>query len=246
MLCFSIAISVVVTSLLLGGRAGRMFGNEVYEQVITAGNWPFASGALSTVLALQIVLSIGAAMTLSRAGCADAMMARSRLLKAYVYLIFALITAPLLVVIGVSFNPTEQFIITPLTPSLHWYYAFFQRREYVNALFGVTRSGVRRLLASPRSRPDRHVGRDCNGPLRHARPGGDRIGIHDPNTGARHSAGCGVVFVLFGVAHGRDLYAAGDRHTLIGIPFVIRVVSAGLVGINPALEEAAINLAARE
>jgi ABC-type spermidine/putrescine transport system permease subunit I len=66
-LCFSIAISVVVISLLLGGRAGRMFGNEVYEQVITAGNWPFAS-ALSTVLVLLIVLSIGAAMALSRAG----------------------------------------------------------------------------------------------------------------------------------------------------------------------------------
>ena len=66
-LCFSIAISVVVISLLLGGRAGRMFGNEVYEQVITAGNWPFAS-ALSTVLVLLIVLSIAAAMALSRSG----------------------------------------------------------------------------------------------------------------------------------------------------------------------------------
>jgi putative spermidine/putrescine transport system permease protein len=65
------------------------------------------------------------------------MMARSKLLKAYVCVIFALITAPLLVVIGVSLNPTERFIIT-LTPSLHWYYAFFQRAEYVNALFGVT------------------------------------------------------------------------------------------------------------
>ena len=31
-------------------------------------------------------------------------------------------------------------------------------------------------------------------------------------------------------------------HTLIGAPFVIRVVSAGLAGIDPALEEAAINL----
>jgi spermidine/putrescine transport system permease protein len=66
-LCFSIAISVVVISLLLGGRAGRMFGNEVYEQVITAGNWPFAS-ALSTSLVLLIVLSIAAAMALSRGG----------------------------------------------------------------------------------------------------------------------------------------------------------------------------------
>ena len=31
-------------------------------------------------------------------------------------------------------------------------------------------------------------------------------------------------------------------HTLIGIPFVIRIVVAGLSGINPSIEEAAVNL----
>jgi putative spermidine/putrescine transport system permease protein len=31
-------------------------------------------------------------------------------------------------------------------------------------------------------------------------------------------------------------------HTLIGVPFVIRVVGAGLAGINPAIEESAVNL----
>ncbi len=72
------------------------------------------------------------------------MMAHSKLLKAYVYVIFTLIAAPLLVVIGVSLNPTERFIITPLTPSLHWYYAFFQRPEYVQR--AVRRNVARRLL----------------------------------------------------------------------------------------------------
>ena len=66
-LCFSIAISVVITSLLLGGRFGRMFGNEVYEQMITAGNWPFAA-ALSCVLILIIVLAISLVMLASRFG----------------------------------------------------------------------------------------------------------------------------------------------------------------------------------
>jgi ABC-type spermidine/putrescine transport system permease subunit I len=56
-LCFAVAISVVVTSALIGGRAGRMMGNEIYDQVITAYNWPFAS-ALSIVLVTVIVLSM--------------------------------------------------------------------------------------------------------------------------------------------------------------------------------------------
>ncbi|WP_366938621.1 ABC transporter permease subunit [Bradyrhizobium sp.] len=60
-LCFSIAISVVVTSALLGGRTGRMFGNDIYEQVITAANWPFAS-ALSIMLILAILISMSLAI----------------------------------------------------------------------------------------------------------------------------------------------------------------------------------------
>ena len=44
-----------------------MFGNEVYEQMITAGNWPFAA-ALSCVLILIIVLAISLVMLASRFG----------------------------------------------------------------------------------------------------------------------------------------------------------------------------------
>jgi ABC-type spermidine/putrescine transport system permease subunit I len=68
-LCFSIAISVVVTSALLGGRTGRMFGNDIYEQVITAANWPFAS-ALSIMLILAIVISMSLAIGASRRNAA--------------------------------------------------------------------------------------------------------------------------------------------------------------------------------
>lgn len=61
LLCFTISISVVVTPALLGGRQGRMFGNEIYDQVITAYNWPFAS-SLALVLVSLTFLTI--AMTL--------------------------------------------------------------------------------------------------------------------------------------------------------------------------------------
>jgi putative spermidine/putrescine transport system permease protein len=66
-LCFSIAISVVVTSALLGGRTGRMFGNEIYDQVITVANWPFAS-SLSIMLILAIIVSMSLALGASRGG----------------------------------------------------------------------------------------------------------------------------------------------------------------------------------
>jgi len=65
LLCFSIAISVVVISALLGGRAGRMFGNEIYEQVVTAVNWPFAS-SLSIVLILLIIGCMAVTLAASR------------------------------------------------------------------------------------------------------------------------------------------------------------------------------------
>ena len=65
LLCFSIAISVVVISALLGGRTGRMMGNEVYEQVVTASNWPFAA-ALAAVLIGTILLAMGLALAAAR------------------------------------------------------------------------------------------------------------------------------------------------------------------------------------
>jgi putative spermidine/putrescine transport system permease protein len=65
LLCFTIAISVVVTPALLGGRQGRMFGNEIYDQVITAYNWPFAS-SLALVLVSFTFLAIALTLFVSR------------------------------------------------------------------------------------------------------------------------------------------------------------------------------------
>ena len=63
LLCFVIAISVVVTPALMGGRSNRMIGNEIYDQVITALNWPFASAMAATliVVVVGILLLSGAA-----------------------------------------------------------------------------------------------------------------------------------------------------------------------------------------
>jgi ABC-type spermidine/putrescine transport system permease subunit I len=56
LIAFVVAISVVVTPALMGGRTSRMIGNEIYDQVVTALNWPFAS-AMALVL-ISVALSV--------------------------------------------------------------------------------------------------------------------------------------------------------------------------------------------
>jgi putative spermidine/putrescine transport system permease protein len=168
------------------------------------------------------------------------MMARSAFLKAFVYIIMALILMPLLVVVGVSFNPTARFIIVPLEPSLHWYSEFFGRSEYVGSLF---------LVSLPLACLSAALATTL----------GTLVAIALVRFNIRGRAYLESIFmipILFpSILLGAALYLFFARlemagtfvtlvigHTLIGTPFVIRVVTAGLSGINPAIEEAAINL----
>jgi ABC-type spermidine/putrescine transport system permease subunit I len=64
LLCFTTGISVVVTPALLGGRSVRMAGNFVYEQVVTAFDWPLAA-SLANVLAILALVSTATALALS-------------------------------------------------------------------------------------------------------------------------------------------------------------------------------------
>jgi ABC-type spermidine/putrescine transport system permease subunit I len=65
LLSFVVAISVVVTPALMGGRTNRMVGNEIYDQVITAMNWPFAS-AMAVVLIAIVILLLVSSLALGR------------------------------------------------------------------------------------------------------------------------------------------------------------------------------------
>lgn len=57
LLCFTVSISVVVTPALLGGRRARMFGNEIYDQVIASLNWPMAASLSMVLILLTFVLT---------------------------------------------------------------------------------------------------------------------------------------------------------------------------------------------
>jgi ABC-type spermidine/putrescine transport system permease subunit I len=49
----------------MGGRTNRMVGNEIYDQVITAMNWPFAS-AMAVGLIVIVIVLLASSLALGR------------------------------------------------------------------------------------------------------------------------------------------------------------------------------------
>ena len=53
LLVFSVSMSAFVTPALMGGRRERMVGQQIYEEVLTAYNWP---GAASLTIVLSVLM----------------------------------------------------------------------------------------------------------------------------------------------------------------------------------------------
>ena len=63
---------------------------------------------------------------------------RPRTLVPFVIVVYFLVLIPLVVVIGVSFNPTSSYTFPPAGFSLRWYQAFFATESYVDSFFRVS------------------------------------------------------------------------------------------------------------
>jgi len=63
---------------------------------------------------------------------------RGRALFAVVVAIYLFLLAPLLIVVAVSFDPTDAFRFPPPGVSLRWYAAFFASDTFVRAFFRVS------------------------------------------------------------------------------------------------------------
>lgn len=164
------------------------------------------------------------------------------LLLPVVVLVYVMLIAPLIVVIAVSFNAGAGFDFPPRGLSLRWYEAFFDSRPFVRSFFQV--SLVVALACS--------VCATVIGTLA-------AIGLVRFRFSGRSAletfflAPLLVPHILLGAA----LYLYYARlgmsasmmtlflgHLVISTPYVIRSVTAGLVGMDPRLEEAAISLGA--
>jgi putative spermidine/putrescine transport system permease protein len=65
LLVFSVSMSAFVTPALMGGRRTRMVGQQIYEEVLTAYDWPGAA-SLTIILALLMLGLVGLALWTSR------------------------------------------------------------------------------------------------------------------------------------------------------------------------------------
>jgi putative spermidine/putrescine transport system permease protein len=164
------------------------------------------------------------------------------LLKPFVALTYALLLAPLVVVVAVSFGASPNYEFPPMQLSLKWYWAFFNNPEFLRAFFMV--SLVLGLWAAMLS---------CLLGVIAA------IGLVRFQFRGREALEAFFVAPLFipEILFGAALYLTYARlgikpsmttlllgHVVVCTPFVIRNVTAGLVGLDPRLEEAAMSLGA--
>jgi ABC-type spermidine/putrescine transport system permease subunit II len=168
-------------------------------------------------------------------------MRRNRvLLGVYVWGLLSCLVAPILVVVGIAFNPTPRFRLPMMGISLRWFREFFGSGEYLHALFAVSlplafvvclTSVLIGTLAAIGLVRFRIRGREVVETV-------FLLPILVPSI--LLGASLYLFFVRINLAGSFTALAIG--HTLVGIPFVIRVVIAGLTAVNPAYEEAAISL----
>jgi putative spermidine/putrescine transport system permease protein len=164
------------------------------------------------------------------------------LLKPFVALTYILLLAPLAIVVAVSFGASPNFEFPPTQLSLRWYWAFFGNPEFVRAFFNVSLAlgFLAAVLAS------------LLGVIA-------AIGVVRFRFKGREALEAFFVAPLFipEILFGAALYLTYARlgikpsmtslllgHVVICTPFVIRNVTAGLVGLDPRLEEAAMSLGA--
>jgi putative spermidine/putrescine transport system permease protein len=168
------------------------------------------------------------------------MLRDAKLLKVAVAFIYLLLLAPIVVVVGVSFNPTSSYSVPLGELSLRWYRTFFTTPAFTESLFKVSLpvavassflATVVGTLAAIVIVRFRFVARETLEAI-------FMLPLLIPSV--LLGAALYLFFSRLNMGGGYTAMIAG--HMLIGIPYVIRVVAAGLVGINPALEEAAINL----
>jgi putative spermidine/putrescine transport system permease protein len=168
------------------------------------------------------------------------MYARHPLLRVLIACAFAFLLAPMVVVVGVSFNPTSAFRVPVGAFSTRWYTHFFTTPTFRDALFlvslpvAIAASALATAIGSLAA-----------------------IGLVRSRIVARGAVESIFMLpllipsILLGAAMYLVSVSLGLRtnfltlvlgHMLLGIPYVIRVVGAALVAIDPKLEEAARSL----
>jgi putative spermidine/putrescine transport system permease protein len=165
-----------------------------------------------------------------------------RVLSPFVVLVYALLLAPLVVVIVVSFGSTSTFDFPPKGLSLRWYRAFFASEMFVRSFFRVSQViGLSTAVVAT------VVGAlAAIGLVRLRFRGRQAIETFflSPLLVPHILLGAAVYLYLARLAWPTSSITLLAGHVVIATPYVIRCVTAGLVGMDPRLEEAAMSLGA--
>jgi ABC-type spermidine/putrescine transport system permease subunit II len=165
-----------------------------------------------------------------------------RFLWPFAIAVYALLLAPLVVVIAVSFGSTATFDFPPKGLSLRWYRAFFASETFVRAFFRVSQViGLWTALVAT------VVGAlAAIGLVRFRFRGRQAIETFflSPLLVPHILLGAAVYLYLARLAWPTSSLTLLLGHVVIATPYVIRCVTAGLVGMDPRLEEAAMSLGA--
>lgn len=166
----------------------------------------------------------------------------SLVLKPYVAIVYLLLLSPLIVIVSVSFGDSAAFQFPPTQLSLRWYAELFYSSAFVRAFFsvslaaGVIAASISTILgvlaAIGLSRYDFRWKRSLEAFF--------LTPLFVPEI--LLAAALYLAFLFAEVQISFTTLVAS--HIVVCAPYVIRSVTAGLAGVDPRLEEAAMSLGA--
>lgn len=165
--------------------------------------------------------------------------------KIPIYLIFGFIILPVFMVVWISFFSTELITFPPKGYSLKWYQSLPEQLGFLNSFylslkvsfFAMVISLILGLAASIAL-----IRYDFKGKKFF------ELLFLSPLIVPTIISGIAIYIFLFNVQNMFDanlvpsLWSLVFAHVIIGLPWTVRIISAGLLNINPSLEEASINL----
>lgn len=161
--------------------------------------------------------------------------------RAVLIFTYLLLVAPVVVVVLVSFNPVESLTINLSQPTLRWYAEFFRnanfRDSFVTSLQIATLAAIgSTLLGTP----------VAYGLVRSKLPGATLLQTFflSPIMVPAIILGVALLNLYFILGIKGSLISIVLAHVVITSPYVVRTVSSALIGLDPAIEEAAVGLGA--
>jgi putative spermidine/putrescine transport system permease protein len=164
-----------------------------------------------------------------------------RLIDTIAWLVVLFLMTPLIIIVGGSFTVTPYVAFPPIGFTLRWYDQLMHRQDFLDAfltslVIAVLATTIGLVLGTLAAM----------GMHRHEFPGKQAVEgfLASPLILPTLVSGIALLQLYYYIDMDTALIGLVIGHVLITVPYVIRTVGAGLIGLDPALEEAASSLGA--